>query len=387
MQSNRSFIAPLSLTLVCLLSALSTQYLLVETIPSLEKEDQFESYCSTKSITATSQDEIWITRDSNPAQAVEVVERNGMGLFSNLLSDDLASRLRKYITTANTDPSQHFVFVIEGETRHHLMLGVDDDPVVQEALESILTAQPLRPVLEHLLGKDAALVEFAAITVKPGSAEQNWHKDTYVDDRDAPLYSLFIPLQETAADMGPTAFCAGTHQCSHFRSDAVDCDTLGKTIRGTTPSGVGALMNSRLFHRGSAHTNETAPERVMVYTTWTYAATHPEHRLLPGGTTYALRWDQWGRTLDQLTSKSYAWWSSIDFVSSSRGWNYFEKKLTHLADQYEHDGIQIHHLESLRNACFILTYIAIGMVLSAIGSWIKAQLSSLFVSKSQSKLE
>lgn len=193
------------------------------------------------------------------------------------------------------------------------------------------------------------------------------------------MYTLFVNLQDTRAAQGPTALCAGTHTCTMGQGrSAKTCDHYGKTIRHATPAGTAALMNSQLYHRGTAHevwdfeeaiddneenddkenangTNTTTPKRVfnaqnpadasayrdatarvLFYMTFTPAppkittssteSTQPQQRfnkyaIPPFGATFALRHYLWGRTAGQVwrvtAPTSWQYKLSFDYFAST----------------------------------------------------------------------
>ena len=71
--------------------------------------------------------------------------------------------------------------------------------------------------------------------------------------------------------------------------------------KGIWATGDALLMNMNSFHRGSAHTDPDAPDRVMLILTFMpKPKDFSESRRMAQGITFSLRWDMWGHTWDDL---------------------------------------------------------------------------------------
>jgi hypothetical protein len=117
-----------------------------------------------------------------------------------------------------------------------------------------------------------------------------------------PVYSVFIQLQNTTRAMGATSICPGSHYCTEGPVAAY-CEAANiKAVNQYGYSGGDALiMNMNSFHRGSAHTDHDAPDRIMLILSFTpRPAVRAERRQISQGFTYQLRWDMWGHTLNDL---------------------------------------------------------------------------------------
>jgi hypothetical protein len=116
-----------------------------------------------------------------------------------------------------------------------------------------------------------------------------------------PSYSLFVPLQNTTAEMGATGVCPGTHMCSK----TAFCEQTGFQVSGPAnlwPLGAGALVNQQTTHRGETHWK--GPHRVVFILTF---APRPrvgpftvETRMIGTSGSYSLHWSQWGHTLSDF---------------------------------------------------------------------------------------
>uniref|UniRef100_A0A7S3LCF2 Uncharacterized protein n=1 Tax=Amphora coffeiformis TaxID=265554 RepID=A0A7S3LCF2_9STRA len=304
------------------------EYLLTRLLPRFGVPDDDVPFaetlpnCTPESVTTTSYHDLRVTVNDTAVQAASIARKHGVAFLEDLLPPTAAKDLRDYILRENTNPSREDWFVLSGTNRKHLTFGLREDPVVTSAIQTILSSDHLQGALRGLFGTsnmhDVALMELASITSMHGAEGQRWHKDVNPNGRNVDMYSLFIPLQDTVEDQGPTGLCAGTHTC---REEKLNCDKWGKTIKATTTAGTGALMNAQLYHRGSKHLLEPAAgettdttARVMFYMTFAEAPTaRPrEYKRPPKGATYALRPHLWGMTaqqvLDGTLSSWFSWW-------------------------------------------------------------------------------
>ena len=162
--------------------------------------------------------------------------------------------------------------LISQEHRWSFPIGGNDDPSVPPVLREIATNAMLQSSLNLLLGDDPAVVEFTAITSTFGAGDQHWHADTDFDASDVhfsrsfvPMYSLFIPLQDTTSLMGATSACPGTHLCGDPSYLSNVCDKLNFQINDSRgrlavedndhvwKMGDGFLMHLNTYHRGEFH--------------------------------------------------------------------------------------------------------------------------------------
>jgi len=143
--------------------------------------------------------------------------------------------------------------------RWDLKLPLTSD--VRNAVE--LLVQSMNTLLEDLVSRDAILAELACIVSDPGAKQQPLHADTLrIGSACAPSLTVFVPLQETRASMGPTILCQGTHNlASHlslFKCEQVFMpqDVIVKKHGGlpaVSSPGTAILMNSNLLHCGGAN--------------------------------------------------------------------------------------------------------------------------------------
>ncbi|CAK9083380.1 Uncharacterized protein SCF082_LOCUS39578 [Durusdinium trenchii] len=135
-------------------------------------------------------------------------------------------------------------------------------------------------LIEDLVSRDAILAELACIVSDPGAKQQPLHADTLrIGSACAPSLTLFVPLQDTGASMGPTIVCQGTHNLeSHvslFKCEQVlmPQDVVVKKhgcLPAVSSSGTALVMNSNLLHCGGANLSEPmgGGRRRLFYVAW-----------------------------------------------------------------------------------------------------------------------
>jgi ectoine hydroxylase-related dioxygenase (phytanoyl-CoA dioxygenase family) len=291
-------------------------------------------------------------------QAVDKALLHGATVLPDILTLPAAFNLRAYVLRRNRQLSTHeSIDVIMSDHRSSFALSAVEHESVTIALQQVGRNRVVRDTLTALLGSDPALVELQVITARAGADYQYWHADTIptgsavrYQHSFVPMYTLLIQLQDTDADMGPTAVCPGSHRCfytaacSGFGLDSVNASSLshdgpaGFSVATDVETGVwkaghGLLFTSALQHRGSRHVQ--GPDRVALILSF---ASPPDHdsgsshnsRLPPLESVYAIRWDQLGYTLQDLRDPAMhmqfwnlRWTGLLPNEQRSNGWNSF----------------------------------------------------------------
>ena len=188
----------------------------------------------------------------------DLMMHHGAGMIEDLLSPAMSKELRDTILLMNIhEPIEKQFDLKERGQRWSLRLNpydtkLDPNKSVQRALKEIATNPILKKTLVDLLGDDPAITEIAAITSDPGAPEQGWHHDTWTENSAimnartySSMYSLFLYVQDTHLDMGPTGFAPGTHMCYEVMEVPV--------FYLPAKAGSGALLNSSTLHQGSGN--------------------------------------------------------------------------------------------------------------------------------------
>lgn len=121
----------------------------------------------------------------------------------------------------------------------------------------------LRRLFENLVTLDGELYELAAVITGPGSDRQMIHPDLPYQVN-APLYVIFLALQDVTVSMGPTSFLLRTntsYENAIFSSgdmERKDQQLLTAECRlSTLRKGDAVLFDARILHCGNANVSLT----------------------------------------------------------------------------------------------------------------------------------
>jgi len=275
-----------------------------------EESTYYARKCSPDDITTQNGNDLFLSPQATVDEAYEHQLLHGFSVFRSVLSEDTMGELRQHIVKRNGELlDRESIYVIENENRFSFGLGTEE-PSVTKAMKEIANHEQLRPSLEKVLGPNPALIEMTAITSTYGAIDQYYHDDVIPTGSAiryartfGPSYSVFVQLQNTTKAMGATGACPGTHYCSAGPIDEL-CENEGFQMVGDDGywrAGDALLMNMNSYHRGSAHTDPDALDRVMLILTFSPRPNkRAESRQMSQGITFSLRWDMWGHTLFDL---------------------------------------------------------------------------------------
>jgi len=214
-----------------------------------------------------------------------VVRVNGVLSASTaalLRADVIARRDAAYEAIANgADWRATFADVLLKTKRCDLLLPLKGSRSVQLALRELLcdaeadrggkaTPSTLYSVLSAALGEDATLYELASLVSEPGSPRQPVHPDT-PHQKQTPLLTCFIALQDVDESMGATIFLPGTHTAdahAHFEHDVAARDALLAKRLSTVAllkAGDASLFDSRTLHCGGLNDGALGATRALFY--------------------------------------------------------------------------------------------------------------------------
>jgi ectoine hydroxylase-related dioxygenase (phytanoyl-CoA dioxygenase family) len=231
-------------------------------------------------------------------KAAEHMLTYGVSVYPDLLRDTTMRDLRTWILQ-ETDRRERDSWHVQNG-KHRISWGFDMNDrhggkeILHQFWKDLATVNPsFLDALEAVLGPDPAVMEFAHITAEYGATDQTNHPDVSAYESPAkfarsfaPSYTLFIPLQDTTYEMGATHICPGSHICGtgaegpcnkyniamsggRARQKRGGRSKMGSTDTSSTwQAGWGALMNSQAIHRGMAHTDRNAMERVVICVTF-----------------------------------------------------------------------------------------------------------------------
>lgn len=227
------------------------------------------------------------------AQA-KVVRKEGLVRIDNVLTADVADSLREYvleqqrIAKIETDRDASLSQIYYGvenrrKSRCDLQLSLlrggyaadrrtpeGEEPAVYEtfpladALQQLLGEEgTLRHLYENLVTMEGEFYELAAVITDPGSNRQTVHPDLPFQEK-APLYVIFLALQDVTVQMGPTSFLMGTHtsKCNDIFNcgGASQKDELilkSECRLSTLKKGDAVLFDARTLHCGNANDSES----------------------------------------------------------------------------------------------------------------------------------
>ena len=224
------------------------------------------------------------------SQQAKVLKKEGVIRVDGVLSSETADSLRDYVldqqkiaareTDADASLSQLYYGVenrrksrcdlqlslLRGGFAAHLDDEGSDEAhggshVLANSLQEILGDNgSLRRLYENLVTEEGELYELAAVITNPGSNRQTVHPDLPYKDV-APLYVVFLALQDVTEDMGPTSFLLRTHTSKasaifsgtdqeEKERQLVDSNCQLSTLK----KGDAVVFDARLLHCGNANT-------------------------------------------------------------------------------------------------------------------------------------
>ena len=287
----------------------------------LQEYTYYERHCNQFDISTHTAADLLLPEQGG--DGVHHMLQHGAAVIPSVLSAHAVEELRDYIVQRNAAVTDREAYpVSQGESRISYGIDATEHPAVTRALQEVAEHPTLRPLLQELLGDaDPAVAEITAITSWAGAAYQVWHPDTKSDGNALKFartyshsYSLFLPLQNITERMGATDLCPGTHYCANDLDGVCEANKLGLHLAGPQgqyfPAGHGALINQHVWHRGSAHTDPSAPHRVVFIVSFlARPRVNPnDARQLSRGTYFHQKWNMWGHTLRDLQDASSMRW-------------------------------------------------------------------------------
>eukprot|EP00977_Amphora_coffeiformis_P006662 scaffold1452_cov174-Amphora_coffeaeformis.AAC.6 len=275
-------------------------------------------------VTTETMDDLIVQPFQTEEEAFATFNTHGAAIIPSVLSKQTAQDLRAFVHKAN--PEMHQVYVHNQENRFRIMPTPfePDSAVVHRAMAEIATHHTLKPLIDNVLGPKASLIAFSAITSSYGAEAQSWHRDTGRSPMTHPTkfvheVTLTIPLQDTTADMGATGICPGTHRCNWVsdveKNDETDeYDNMPCPITASISQGDAMMYHTDLIHRGGAHVDEHAPDRIVLFVSFAESkkgTAEDAKKKLAYGKVYSLDWRMWGLSIDDFPHlRKFQWrWS------------------------------------------------------------------------------
>jgi hypothetical protein len=130
--------------------------------------------CDQDDVTTHDSNDIVLPYNSTASQAAHVMMTHGAVLFKDILTPQTAQQLRDYLETRNViqDQLSWFEKFWGNIGRLSLGLGVDDAPIIAQALHEVGNHRGLQTALEGIVGPDPPLVEISTLTTMHGAEPQ-----------------------------------------------------------------------------------------------------------------------------------------------------------------------------------------------------------------------
>ena len=207
----------------------------------------------------------------NKSEALaQVLAIEGVVRINQVMAPDLCDRLLATINdalvesdySADATDCDGFGNVFSRNRRYDMYLRPEG--VYEEALHAMLCHDSTLGGLFHsglLHGKAGVFHEFSSLISDSGSESQPIHPDSPHAPL-APLWTVFVALQDVHADMGPTVFLRGTNTLDchdRLKSPELKDEMLASCEyqRSTLKKGDATVMDSRTMHFGGANLSDT----------------------------------------------------------------------------------------------------------------------------------
>ena len=136
--------------------------------------------------------------------------------------------------------------------------GLDHTVILDTLQETLGASGTLRPIYEELVTNDGEFYEFAGIITNPGSDRQQIHPDL-PHRAEAPLYVIFLALQDVSLPMGPTTFLLGSQTREERIKFEGTPESKDEQLQNSKPryallnKGDCVLFDARILHCGNAN--------------------------------------------------------------------------------------------------------------------------------------
>ncbi|MGI8867829.1 MAG: phytanoyl-CoA dioxygenase family protein [Mycobacteriales bacterium] len=210
-----------------------------------------------------------------PADAREMFERDGFVRLRNVLSAETIAAYEPEITGKVIERNTMRVPLAERSTYDKAFLQVENLWEHSAIVREFASAPRLARIATELLGVEAvALYHDQALYKEAGGGITPWHADEFywpfATDR---CCTVWVPLQETPAEMGPLAFATGSQTLTFGRDLGISDESEAELQRvlaaqhyplSTEPYALGDVSYHLgwTFHRAEPNTTDI-PRRVM----------------------------------------------------------------------------------------------------------------------------
>ena len=228
------------------------------------------------------------------ATLAQVLDQEGVvridGVLRESMCDECLELINAQLAGSEKETTKHFDAETEEQTfnlpgfgnvfsrKNRYDMFLRNEGVLECALASMLQdGSMLGNLFTSLLeGLTGTFHEFSSLISDPTSSSQSIHPDSRYTEH-APIWTVFVALQDIHNDMGPTVFLPRTNTLAchemwkkspHDKEQwLASCQYRRSSLR----KGDCAIMDSRLFHFGGA--NESQTRRVLLY----FTIQNPKH--------------------------------------------------------------------------------------------------------------
>ena len=166
--------------------------------------------CDDRDVTTHDSNDIVVPSNVTMEEAADTMMTHGALLFQEILTPQTAQQLRDYLETRNRIQDQLSWFEkFWGDIgRLSLGLGVDDAPIIAQALQEVGNHQALHTALEAIVGPDPAIVEISTLTTMQGAQPQGTYRTQTVQQ----IITIFILLTHTYTFTFTFTKCRNPHR-------------------------------------------------------------------------------------------------------------------------------------------------------------------------------
>lgn len=241
--------------------------------------------------------------EANKQKFVDRMNKHGVVVLRSVIDKDLCQEVARASHRDVLDPDYPFGNIQEDELRKDYPLKLSLP--YTKALEKIIDL--IGPSMSMILGENAKLAEFSAMTTYPQAPEQEAHSDSGMDKPQdlnelGKLFSCYLYLDEVEEDRGALDFWPATHTHYHFIPEEEDeIMTSVPAVRVAVPMGSIVIYDSRIFHRGSGNTSKFGYTRPTMYFSLLQNGLEK-----PDGSTYSVREIYSDVTIENILARDYS---------------------------------------------------------------------------------
>lgn len=199
-----------------------------------------------------------VRSDAEAAEAAATLSRDGAVFLKDVASREACDGVMTEVNEVCDS-----VEAVYGDALRRTDVKVGFEGATRALVEQVIGEGGVRAILSRLddATSEAVMVELSVLATEKGADRQVLHPDVSFDAPHAPLYSIFIALQDVTPSMGPTCFVLGTQdKASHdtfpmtkWGDEQFAALVEKKCCDATLRKGDAVLYDARTFHQGGAN--------------------------------------------------------------------------------------------------------------------------------------